>query len=47
MIHINDIVHKHNKLRSILIEYGCEEYGDSIIDDICELFNYPKTEVEE
>ena len=33
----------HNKLRNILIKYECEEFGDAIIDEICELFNYPKT----
>ena len=37
---------KHDKLRKILIDYGCEEFGDCIIDEICELFDYPKTEVE-
>jgi len=34
---------KHEKLRQILIESGNEEYGDILIDEICELFNYPKT----
>lgn len=36
---------KHDKLRKILIEYQCEEYGDALIDEICDLFNYPRTEV--
>lgn len=34
----------HNELRNILIKYECEEFGDAIIDEICELFNYPKTD---
>lgn len=39
-----EIEKTHNKLRSILIEYGNPEYGDCIIDDICFLFgNYPNT----
>jgi hypothetical protein len=38
---------KHDKLRKILIDYGCQEFGDAIIDKISELFNYPKTEVGE
>ena len=34
----------HEKLREILIKYGCEEYGDCIVDEICWLFNnYPNT----
>ena len=43
----SEIIHKHSKLRSILIDYECKECGDSIIDEICELFNYPTTEVDE
>jgi hypothetical protein len=38
---------KHDKLRKILIDYGCQEFGDAIIDEISALFNYPKTEVGE
>lgn len=33
----------HDKLRDILIDYGNAEYGDCIIDEICELFNFPTT----
>ena len=33
---------KHNKLIDILQKYGNEEFGDEIIDEISELFNYPK-----
>mgnify|MGYP000235636971 CR=1 FL=1 len=32
-------MNKHDKLRKILIDYECEEFGDCIIDEICELFN--------
>jgi hypothetical protein len=39
-------MNKHDKLRKILIEYGCEEYGDVIIDEICVLFNHNKTKEE-
>jgi len=38
-----EIMSKHNRLREILVEYGCKEFGDCIIDDICLLFNYPDT----
>lgn len=41
---IND---KHEKLRNILISYGCEEYGDCIVDEISELFNFPTTPSDE
>ena len=37
------IKNKHYNLRQILIEYGSQEYGDCIVDDICNLFNYPNT----
>jgi ABC-type Fe3+-hydroxamate transport system substrate-binding protein len=33
----------HNKLRDILIDYGCEEFGDSIIDELCQATNTPTT----
>lgn len=33
----------HDKLRSILIEYGNEEWGDCIIDEICMATNTPTT----
>jgi len=41
-------IDKHEKLRNILISYGCKEYGDCIVDDIANLFNFPNTiDVEE
>jgi len=33
----------HNKLRQILCDNGNEEYGDCIVDEISELFNFPTT----
>lgn len=33
----------HKQLRAIMQEFGNEEYGDSIIDRICTLFNHPTT----
>lgn len=39
-IQIND---KQEQLRKILIDSGAEEYGDIIIDEICQLFGYPDT----
>lgn len=38
-----DFDDKHHMLQDILTEYGCNEIGDAIIDDICRLFNYPTT----
>ena len=34
---------KHNKLIEILVKYGNKEFGENIIDEISELFNYPTT----
>ena len=34
---------KHEKLREILQKYGCNEYGDCIVDDISYLFDFPTT----
>ena len=36
---------KHEKLRNILIDNGCEEFGDCIIDEISELFGIEPTTV--
>jgi hypothetical protein len=27
---------KHKAIRDVLIDYDCEEFGDCIIDEICE-----------
>lgn len=40
---MNNIKEKHNKLRAILQEYGNEEFGDCIVDEICSLFKFPTT----
>lgn len=37
------ILETHQKLRDILIEYGNEEYGDCIIDEICQATGFPTT----
>lgn len=37
----------HNKLRQILQDNGNEEYGDCIIDEICDALNFPTTISEE
>ena len=42
-ISIEQVKDTHDKLREILIEYGCEEYGDCIVDEISLLFNFPTT----
>tara|TARA_R100000329_G_scaffold99063_1_gene81826 strand:- start:134 stop:358 length:225 start_codon:yes stop_codon:yes gene_type:complete len=34
---------KHENLRNILIKSGSKEYGDVILDEICNLFEYPPT----
>lgn len=34
---------KHDKLREILMNYGNEEYGDCIIDEICTALEVPTT----
>ena len=33
----------HEKLREILIKYGCAEYGDCIVDEISFLLGFPTT----
>lgn len=40
-----EIKDKHEKIRSVLMKYGNEEYGDWIIDDICEIVGIPATTV--
>lgn len=34
---------QHNKIRDILIDYDCEEFGDCIIDELCEAVGIPTT----
>jgi len=42
---IIELQEKHEKLRNILIDYGCEEFGDTIIDEISQLFGVKPTTV--
>lgn len=42
---VDDLKAKHEKLRNILISYGCEEHGDCIIDEISILFGVEPTTV--
>jgi hypothetical protein len=37
---------RHNDLREILMKYNCPEYGDCIVDEICNLFDFPMTNEE-
>jgi len=46
-VRTKDVEDTHNKLRNILIDYNNPEWGDCIIDEICEVFNYKKTPNEE
>ncbi len=32
---IKELKEKHEAIRRILIDYDCEEFGDCIIDEIC------------
>ena len=36
----------HQDLREILIKYNSPEYGDCIVDEICNLFGFPMTDEE-
>ena len=42
-IEIQKIIDKHNRLRTILTDFGVEKVDNSVIDMICELFEYPNT----
>jgi hypothetical protein len=44
-MNVEELKKKHEQLRNILIEHGCEEHGDVIIDKICFLFDYPQTTI--
>tara|TARA_R110000868_G_scaffold188389_1_gene431125 strand:+ start:2064 stop:2225 length:162 start_codon:yes stop_codon:yes gene_type:complete len=35
----------HDKIRTVLMNNGCEEYGDCIIDEICEAVGIEPTTV--
>jgi len=36
---------KHEAIRNILINNNCVEYGDCIIDEICEVVGLPPTTI--
>jgi len=40
---INDLKEIHEKIRQILIDHSFEEYGDNIIDQICEAVGIEST----
>jgi len=40
---LKTIEENHDKIRNILMESGAEEWGDCVIDDICNVLNYPTT----
>ena len=42
---MEEIKEKHEKLRNILINYKSPEFGDCIIDEISELFDFETTAV--
>jgi hypothetical protein len=41
--YIQDLKHKHKRIRNILIDYDNLEYGDCIIDEICDAVGIPPT----
>ena len=42
---IKGLKEKHEAIRTVLMEYSCEEYGDCIIDEICEVVGILPTTV--
>lgn len=42
---LDDLKRKHESIRTILIENGNVEYGDCIIDEICDVVGIPPTTV--
>ena len=42
---IEELKVKHEKIRDVLIEYGNKEFGDCIIDEICEVVGVPPTTI--
>lgn len=36
-------MYEREKLRQVLIDAGCPEFGDLIIDEICSIFHHPNT----
>jgi hypothetical protein len=42
---IENLKKVHEKIRSILIDYGNKEFGDCIIDEICNAVGIPPTTI--
>ena len=42
---IKELKEVHENIRSVLLKYGNEEYGDSIIDEICNMVGIQPTTV--
>ena len=42
---MNNIKEIHERIRSILIKYECEEFGDVIIGEICEAVGIDTTNI--
>jgi len=40
---IDELKEVHEKIRTVLMNNSVEEYGDSIIDEICEVVGIPPT----
>jgi hypothetical protein len=38
-----ELIKIHEELRQLLIDYGCDEFGDCIIDSICMIVGIPDT----
>lgn len=43
MSRAKEYTEQHYKLQEILQDYGNKEFGDCILDEICELFNHELT----
>tara|TARA_R110000868_G_C10514756_1_gene732494 strand:+ start:395 stop:559 length:165 start_codon:yes stop_codon:yes gene_type:complete len=44
-VELDNLKRRHESIRTILIESGNPEYGDCIIDEICEVVGIPLTTV--
>ena len=44
-IPIKELKEIHENIRSVLMDNGADEYGDCIIDEICEVVGVPPTYV--
>lgn len=44
-LEIKELKNKHEAIRNVLMNNDCEEYGDCIIDEICEVVGILPTTV--